>query len=143
MNTLQMKISRIYILVLLLFLFIPSFAVAQKSRSVNVEANKSWTKFFAEFSTAVKKRDRPALKAMISDSFDWTAERLGVTPDGVVKILDEEKVWKILQKSLAVRRFIPTKYDSRPARQTKTDYPTCFFVFEADGKWRWQAVLGD
>lgn len=137
-----MKLFRLSFLLLLLFLFIPSFAIAQKSSSISTTANKSWSEFFAEFRAAVTKRDRKALKKMISSEFDWTAGELGISPDDVLRNLDNEKMWKVLQRTLIIKRFRATTYGSRPARRNSTG-EHCVFVFETDGKWRWQAFLGD
>lgn len=148
-----MKISRIFFLLLLLFLFIPSLAVAQTSRSVTAAANKSWTKFFTKFRAAVIKRDRAALKKMISSEFDWTNGELGISPAQVLWNLDNDgawrkgkpNMWKLLQKSLVLNRFKATTYGSRPARSnySKNNDPYVFFVFESDGRWRWHSFLGD
>lgn len=92
--------------------------------SVNAAANKSWPKFFAEFRAAVIKRDRAALKKMISSEFDWTASELGISPDDVLTNLDNDearqkgqpRMWILLQRSLVFSRFRATEYGSRPAR---------------------------
>ena len=147
-----MKPFRRSFLVTIAFLLIPSFAVAQTSRSVTAAANKSWSKFFAEFRVAVTTRDRAALKKMTSASFDWTGDRLGETPDDVIGDLDNDearqkgqpRMWILLQRSLTFSRFKATTYGSRPARSNYSrNAAYCFFVFETDGRWRWQSFLGD
>jgi len=138
-----MKLFRISFLLLLLILFIPSFTIAQTSGSASAAANKSWSKFFTEFRAAVTKRDRSALKKMTSSAFDWTAGELGISPDDVLRNLDKYKMWNALQKTLVINHFKATTYGSRPARYNSGKGENCFFVFEADGKWRWQGFLGD
>jgi hypothetical protein len=138
----KMKLSRIYFLFLLLFLFVPAISYAQRSNSVTSAANKSWSNFFMEFRAAVTKRDRTALKRMVSSEFDWTAGELGISPNDVLNHLDREKMWNVLQKALVISRFRATTYGNRPAR-SRINGTACFFVYEADGKWRWQGFLGD
>ena len=155
-NRANMKLSRNFLLFLLIFLLVPSFSSAQTSRSVTSAANKSWPTFFAKFRTAVIKRDRDALRPMISASFDWTAGELGMSPDHILSNLDTDgkwrkgkpDMWKVLQRALLISRFSGTTYGDRPARSKfegrngLTD-PYCMFVFESDGRWRWQSFLGD
>ncbi len=60
--------TRIFLLII--FLLVPSFIFAQTSRSVSTAANKSWQQFWVRFNQAVKKKDRIALRKMMSDDFD-------------------------------------------------------------------------
>ncbi|MFN0278941.1 MAG: hypothetical protein ACKVRN_10095 [Pyrinomonadaceae bacterium] len=147
-----MKLSWISFLFILVFLLIPSFADAQTPRSVTAAANKSWPTFFAQFRAAIVKRDRDALKPMISSEFDWTNGELGISPDDVLWNLDNDgkwrkgkpNMWALLQKSLVIGHFKSAKYGSRPGRHNYVrNDSVCAFVFEADGRWRWQRFLGD
>ena len=85
-----MKLSRILFLFVFMILSLQSVVIAQKTSSVTTAANKSWSKFFSEFRAAVSKRDREALRQMISYRFDWTAEELGLSPDVVLQNLDTD-----------------------------------------------------
>ena len=100
MHTLQIKNFRICILFLLLFLVIPSFVVAQRSSSESTVATKSWTKFFEEFSAAVKKKNKSALKKLMDPDFFGG---LGGYPsrDEWLNHIVADNLWSVLQKSVS------------------------------------------
>lgn len=133
------------ILLLLFFLLIPSLSFAQTSRSANAAANKSWPKFWREFRAAVNKRDRAALKRMMSARFNenCTLEGPPDTPDRGIEGLDQEGGWRRLQKllSLGTKAYTET-YGSNKGRPHRVIKGVLYqdgtlFGFGADGRWRW------
>src|ERR1700682_674483 len=90
------------ILVLLFLLAVPSFTIAQKSRSQWTAANASWQSFYTAFRAAVTRRDRAAiLRTMPDDFFDGGG---GGTASEWLQFIDENAKngsWTDLQKSLA------------------------------------------
>ena len=149
MKTLFILVSAMVVL----FLAAPSSVVAQKTNAVTVAANKSWPKFFSEFRAAVSKRDHAALRKMISNRFDWTAEELGLSADDVLRNLDtdshrqrgEPRMWIVLKRSLANGVKIPKWSiggNQEPTRENRSG-SYVLFRYEADGRWRWQSFLGD
>jgi hypothetical protein len=132
-----MKKTRTVLLVL--FLFVPALTFAQTSRTSNTAANKSWQKFYTSFRAAINKRDRTALKGMLSSPFD-SGGGGDYSPNKWIKFIDDEKLWSQLQKSVASGTK-PYSYKERPSRITNDRY--LIFEFDADGRWRWVTVMGD
>lgn len=140
----QKKVRKFPTIVLLLFLLLPTLVYTQ-TRSVNASANKSWPKFYAQFSAAVKSRNHAALKRImptekISCNEGWC------TPDEMVGLLDQYKLWEWMEKAIA-SGIEPWKgyHDEdkgRPARTTKK-HLGCLFVFRAPGRWYFVGLMGD
>jgi hypothetical protein len=132
MNTLQMKIPRIYILILLLFLFVPSVSFAQTKQTIE-SANKTWNTFWTKFSKAVKNKNRVAIKTMASKNFEGGTEDVATW----LKRLDKEKLWYLVQNSVnkGVTSFISIE-NKRPARYTLDSQGyELYFEYEKNG-WR-------
>lgn len=121
-------------------LFIPSLvAVAQTSRLATSAANKNWPTFYSEFRLAVNKRDRAALKRMMSSPFNenCTVEGPAQTTDQGIAALDRGG-WQSLQKLLALGTKPWASRKGRTRRVTKGDPENLqLFEFGADGRWRW------
>src|SRR6185436_978424 len=90
------------ILLLLLFLLVPSLTFSQTVRSTSLPANASWKSFYVGFCAAVNKRDRiTMLELMPDDFFDGGG---GLTAKEWLQFIDENEQngsWKDLQKSFA------------------------------------------
>ncbi len=131
--------TRIFLLVL--FLLVPAFTFAQTSRSVSTAANNSWQQFWMRFNQAVKKKDRVALRGMMSDNFD---DHGGGSPaDDYVKDVFSKRMSREYRVSLGSGTK-PFKYEERPSRITKRKgYPQLIFVFDKSNQWRWAALMGD
>jgi hypothetical protein len=112
---------------------------AQTSRSSNAAANKKWKKVYMAFSAAVNKRDRAALKRMLSSPFD-SGGGGDYSPNKWIKFIDDENLWSQLLKSVASGTK-PFSYKRRPSRITNDRY--LIFEYGADGRWRWVTVMGD
>lgn len=134
-------------LLLLLLLLIPSFAVAQTSRSTNVAANKSWPKFYAAFRVAVKRRDRVNLKRMMpSEKISCACDSGWCNPDEMLRGLDQCSLWEWMEKAIAsgIKPYKPYQGEDkgRPAKLTR-EHLGCIFVFRADGRWYFVGLMGD
>jgi hypothetical protein len=133
-----MNIHPILGLLLPIVMMIAPSSAAQKSRSTNAAASQSFPKFYAAFRAAVSKRDRAALKAMMSSPFNenCTVEGPPDTPDSGIAGLDR-RGWNSLQKLLALGTK-PWPGKGRPRRVTRGDPENLqLFEFGADGRWRW------
>lgn len=95
--------------------------------------------FFSEFSSAVRKRDRVALKLMMSTKFELPVEI--VSPSMAFDYLDRHyDGWKQVEKSVATGTK-PYK-DSSPQTVTRvTNDNLLLFGLGSDGKWRWLRFL--
>ena len=134
-----MKLSRISFLFLLLFLFIPSLAVAQTSRSVTAAANKSWQPFWTQFSSAVRKKNKAAMKRLMSSEKDFFSGGGGETRDEWLKMLDDRKIWGLGQKSVA-KGVVPFNEGGKIGRITKDRHLIFRYI---GGTWRFVGIMGD
>ena len=132
------------ILVLLLLLAVPSFTIAQKSRSQWTAANASWQSFYTAFRTAVSRRDRVAMQWMMPDDFFDGGG--GGTASEWLRFIDENAKkgsWRDLQKSFAKGTVIDPSSSRKgiPTRITKDN--RYYFEFRKDKKWYFAGVVGD
>lgn len=129
-----MKKTRI--LFLTLFLMIPS---ATAFTQTTAAANKSWNAFWRQFSSAVNRKNKAAVKRLMASEKDFSSGGGGETRDEWLQMVDKEKWWGLLQKS--VRAGVKTyEYDGRPSRVTKDN--RMIFVF-IGGRWRFVGPMGD
>ncbi len=138
----MIKTRTLYFRFLLISLFVMCAisveAVGQKSQ-INAAAVKAWPQFWTAFRTAVKKRDRDALRRMISPKFSVPVD----APEGgfhsaddVIKWIDAMHLWPDLQKSLASGAKPSGARDGRPRRCTNDTW----YCFEFGTDWRWRLV---
>lgn len=137
-----MKLSRISLLCLLLFLLVPSASYAQSV------SDKIWQSYWTKFSAATKNKDLKALKVLsiqkpfssgggIEDTFDefWQGNKE-----------TRNKTWKYLTKSVnSGTKIYSNKLDDlirryKSVRVTNDDI--FVFVYTKNG-WRWWGVMGD
>jgi|GEM_PF-2968958 len=114
-----------------------------------------WNSFWTSFRTAVRNRDRSALRDMMSNPFEYSgANPSDVNPDSVLRDLDSQRGegWAALQRTVA---RIPTSYklpnSRQPARVVKNPLPcsrqpcdyTEWIIFQlgTDGRWRWISLI--
>jgi hypothetical protein len=131
-----MKKARI--LFIMLFLLTSSMAFAQMANSTNAIANKSWQTYWRQFSVAVNKKDRVALKRLMSSEKDFD----GIEPktrDAWIRFVDESKLWGELQRSVGLGT-VPYYEGKRPGRITKNRNLIFQFI---GGRWRFVGVMGD
>ena len=106
-------------------------------------ADESWKEFYEAFSAVLNKRDRITLRTMLSSPFD-SGGGGDYSPRDWIGLIDAEKLWPQLQKSMGSGTKPYKEYSReirKPSRVTNDNY--LIFVFDADGKWRWKAVMGD
>jgi hypothetical protein len=141
------KLSRILLISLLLFL--PQTICAQ----TNVVAGRAWKPFFVAFRAAVKKRDRDALRKMMSSDF-FSSGGNDVGAEAAFQFWDDPNVrgWEAFTKALAhatvpmaawwdagdkikhVSRVAPPAANVR--RNMKLQSVDWYAVFEfRDGRW--------
>ena len=128
-----MKLSRISFLFLLLFLFVPSLSYAQSA------AEKSWKPFWTQFSAAVKSKNKAAVKRLMSSENDFFSGGGGETRDEWLKMLDESKLWGLVQKSVT-KGVVAYNEDGRTGRITKDRHLIFQYI---GGKWRFVGIMGD
>ena len=113
MNTLQMKIPRIYILFLLLFLIVPSVASAQSV------ANKAWAPFLKKFTSAVRTKNRVAILVLTIDDSRFERDAGGDSREEMVSgitlsdLRSGFKAWnggKITRKGCIWFKFIDNRW---------------------------------
>jgi hypothetical protein len=126
-----MKLTRISFLFLLLFLFVPHFVSAQNA------AEKAWKPFWTKFSTAIKNKNRVALKGMMARDFQTGGYDEGDPRDAWLKpYKGDAKFWRDHQQSVAKG----TKSCGKNCRVTTNNY----LVFEyQNGRWLWTGLYGD
>lgn len=105
-------------------------------------ADETWTSFWQGFRAAVMKRDRAALKKLMTNPFD-SGGGGDYSPDKWIRFLDERKAWGHVQKSVASGTRPFEEYSrsiGKPSRVTNRKH--LIFVF-SNGRWRWASVMGD
>lgn len=128
-----MKLSRISFLFLLLFLLVPSVSYAQSS------ASKSWNAFWTQFSSAVKSKNKAAVKRLMVSENSFMDGGGGETRDEWLARIHREKLWNLLQKSVA-KGTVAYNEGSFNGRITKDRH----LIFQyTGGKWRFAGVMGD
>lgn len=136
-----MKLSKTLVLLLILFLLVPTLSFAQSSRSASIAANKSWHQFRVRFNRAIKKRDRVSLRRMMADDF---SDHGGGSPaDYYVGMVFSKEMRLDYQRSLSSGTE-PLEYGEQPARITRRkEHPQLIFEFGKDRRWRWIGLVGD
>src|SRR3982751_6122799 len=61
----------------------------------------SWQSFWRQFTAAVNKRDRVALKALMSSERDFFSGGGGENRDEWIQMIEDRKAWRDLQRSVA------------------------------------------
>jgi hypothetical protein len=122
-----MKTQRILAMVFLLLAASATFS--QTSRATNADAARSWTSFWRQFTAAVNKKDRVALKKMMADDFYEVGG--GMTASDWLKDIN----WREHQKSAAAGTKPYKLHKGLPARITKDNY--LIFEFKNERWWWW------
>lgn len=128
-----MKLSRISLLLLLIFLLVPSVSYAQSS------ASKSWNAFWTKFSAAVKRKNKVAVKRLMSSESEFFSGGGSENRSEWLQMIDDRRAWSDLQKSVA-SGTVAYNEGGRTGRITK-DRVLIFQYF--GGKWQFVGVMGD
>jgi len=138
--TRKIRIENVLLIVLLLVVASASFA--QTAPAVNAAANRSWPRFWREFSAAVKRKDVAALRKMMpEDFFDGGG---GLTPTQWLKFIDENErngSWRDLQRSVARGTVTNRGTKGVPTKVTKDK--GYYFEFRKGKRWYFAGVVGD
>lgn len=126
--------NKIRILWLLIFLLVLSLVFGQKTA-----ADQSWNGFWRQFSSAVNKKSKPAIKRLMAAEKDFFSGGGGEDRDGWLQLIDEHQWWGTLQKSVksGTKSY---DYDGKPGKVTK--YNPLVFAF-VGGRWRFMGPKGD
>ena len=117
-------------------------------QSQNDKAEASFNKFFAEFKSAVLRKDERALAEVMASRLSFIRD-VGVSRTDVFKGLaaDDARGWINLQDAVQ-RGMFPSGTDykttGRVLRCTPTDILySCFVLFERDNhyRWRWTGMV--
>ena len=125
-----------------------------------VTAARTWLAFFEAFQSAVKRRDRVALKKMMDPVFRTGDGNTTTDPDSAFKFWDDPKVrgWEAFDKALAAGAIpLGSNRDGRragdnlnriapPAANSKENFGRGFIKWYArfyfkDGRWKCQAFI--
>ena len=126
------KFGRIIFFTATLILVFSSVSFAQNS------ADKSWNTFWVKFSTAVKTKNRTAIKSMASKRFTW--HDADDTVSAWLQYLNQSKLWYLVQNSVNKGTMAYNSGEKKPWRVTKDNH--LLFVFE-NGKWKFYGIMGD
>lgn len=110
-------------------------------------ADDTWISFWEAFRTAVRKRDRVALRSMMTEDFQFYAD--GASPDQAIKFFDtwdHGRDWIVLDKlvSKGTEPYrSPDPHDKGPSRIAPAGHSrnkagrVVIFNFGNKGRWRW------
>jgi hypothetical protein len=138
------KMKTKLMIAMVLLLLAASGTLSQTPRATNTEANRSWASFWRQVTVAVNKKDRVALKKLMSDNF--SDESGGLNGSEWLKFIDENArrgSWRDLQKSFAKGTKVNTNWPSKgiPTRVTKDNL--YWFEYRKDKRWYFAGVVGD
>jgi len=130
-------------LLITLALVLTAGAVSAQNKTDSA-ANRAWASFYAQFTAAVNKKDRVALKKMMAGNF--ADDSGGLNASEWLRFIDENErkgSWRDLQKSFARGTIVNKEWPSKgvPTRITRDKF--YYFEFRKDGKWYFAGVVGD
>ena len=133
-----------YLLIASILLLTACAALAQTSRSRTEEANRAWPSFWKQFTAAVNKKDRVALRKMMPDNF--ADDSGGLNANEWLNFIEENArkgSWRDLQKSFARGTVLNNEWRHKgvPGRITRDKF--YYFEFRQDNKWYFAGVVGD
>ncbi|MFN2455906.1 MAG: hypothetical protein ABR577_16980 [Pyrinomonadaceae bacterium] len=122
---------------------------ATPRRSQNPTVNGDFATFYTAFRSAVRRRDRAALRGMMSNPIEYSlANPSNITPDRMFGFLDYKggQGWLALERTLA-KGTQPYKLPNsrRPARVAKNSSSGVdewvIFELSSDGQWKWVSYV--
>lgn len=128
------KIHFLSISFLIVVMLIPASAFAQKSA-----ADKSWNAFWTQFTSAVNKKSKPAVKRLMASENDFFSGGGGETRDQWLAMIERNRSWGDFQRSVkgGTKYY---DYDGKPGKVTKDN--TLVFAFIGN-RWRFMGPMGD
>jgi hypothetical protein len=127
----EKMMKRLRILFFAFFLLIPAF----QAQAQNAAADKSWNSFWTKFSTAVKQKNRVALKSLMVSEREFYPGGGGGTRDEWLNLVS----WSELQKSVRSGIKADRTY-GKPGRTTRDNW--LIFAYTG-GRWRFMGERGD
>jgi hypothetical protein len=128
-----MKLPRISFLFLLFALLVQTAGYAQSS------AGNSWNTFWTQFSSAVKSKNKAAIKRLMVSENNFMDGGGGETRDEWLARIDKGKLWSLLQKSVAKGTVAYNEGDFT-GRITKDRH----LIFQyTGGRWQFAGIMGD
>jgi hypothetical protein len=124
--------SRIVLLALVLFM--PTVSMAQSAA-----ANRSWNAFWVQFSSAVSKKSKVGVKALMASEKDFDSGG-GETRDEWLQMIQEQHWWGRLQRSVKQGTNIDSYADGKLGRVTKDRHLVFDYI---RGRWRFMGPMGD
>jgi hypothetical protein len=127
--------KRIIFLLLTAWLVFPVLTYSQVSRA----ADKSWNSFWKQFSAAVNRKNRAALKGLMASEKDFSSGGGSENRNEWLNLLEKRNWWSLLQKSVRLGTK-PYEDGSKPSRVTKDNHLVFVFI---GGRWRFVGPMGD
>jgi hypothetical protein len=142
-NSVNIK-NRYLLMIPALVLAVCAASAQTSSKKTEVAANGAWASFWRQFTAAVNKKDRVAVRKMMADNF--ADESGGLNATEWLRFIDENErkgSWRDLQKSFARGTVVNKEWPSKgvPTRITRDKF--YYFEFRKDGKWYFAGVVGD
>jgi hypothetical protein len=143
------KILICFLLMSLLQVASPFTLSAQRARSRISSSDKNWPSFYSAFRLAIRKRDRAALRSLMTADFEWAADG-HVGPTQAISFIDQGLVtWRKLAQSVNGKvigcKFKDSSCWNFTGKVAKRTVGPEWLVFELepDGQWRWARLVGD
>lgn len=133
-----MQFTRRFFLLILVFLFVPGTGFAQSAVTQNA-AQKSWNTFWNQFTSAVNRKSKAAVKALMASESDFFSGGGGETRDEWLQMVHEQQWWGRLQKSVRAGTKI-SNWGGKPGRVTNDNHLTFTYL---RGRWRFTGLVGD
>lgn len=142
-NNVKMK-NRYLLIAFALVLAVCSASAQTPSKKTEAAANAAWANFWRQFTAAVNKKDRVAVRKLMADNFADDSGGLNATE--WLRFIDENErkgSWRDLQKSFARGTVVNKEWPSKgvPTRITRDKF--YYFEFRKDGRWYFAGVVGD
>lgn len=101
--------------------------------------SKNWNTFWTQFSSAVKSKNKTAVKRLMVSESNFLDGGGGETRDEWLNRIHKDKLWHLLQKSVA-KGTIAYNEGNFTGRITNDRH----LIFQyTGGKWRFAGVMGD
>jgi len=127
--------KRLGLLLLAAWLAFPVLVSAQTSRA----ADKSWNAFWTQFSAAVNRKNKAALRRLMASEKNFSSGGGAGGRAGWLADLEENSWWGLLQRSVRTGTK-PYAEGRRPARVTRDNRLVFQYI---GGRWQFTGPMGD